>query len=185
MTMNFKVSFQPLALLMLSWPSPTLLMLDIVSSPAFQVVVPGPAIQKVIADSAFEGIVAVPAFKIIMACSTLRMSSPSPAVRLSLPAVTESVRMVKSLALSLHPMKFKSNNFSEERFKDEIGLELSMTESRATKREKAEVAFPVPWRESKNYYRPHGGHLPNAMTKHLKLEPRCRFVLCRNPLLMA
>ena len=111
--------------------------------------------------------------------------------------VAEFVKMVKSLALSLHPMKFKSNNFSEERFKDETGFELSMTESRATKRDKAmdeprichykgkeilcyphlksavgglqlRLHFQFLDDEEKIIIGHLGGHLPNAMTKHLK-----------------
>lgn len=52
-------------------------------------------------------------------------------------AVSETVKMFRALAECLHPMKFERDNFSEEQFRNETGIHLSMTESKASKRGKA------------------------------------------------
>lgn len=112
-------------------------------------------------------------------------------------AVAEAVKMFRALAECLYPMKFEREEFSEELFRDETGITLSMTESRATKRDKAledtrvclyngrEIIFYPHLKKSVQglQMRLHfqfldderkilichlGEHLPNAKTRHLK-----------------
>jgi hypothetical protein len=52
-------------------------------------------------------------------------------------AAAEAVKMFKALAECLYNLKFERDNFSEEQFQNETGIPLSMTESRASKRDKA------------------------------------------------
>jgi hypothetical protein len=111
--------------------------------------------------------------------------------------IAEAVKMLHSLAMILHPMKYRVKNFSEELFLAEAGIELSMTESRATKRDKTmdehrichykgrEIfcyphlkssvgSFPLRLHfqfiddEEKIIIGHLGGHLPNAMSKYRK-----------------
>lgn len=111
-------------------------------------------------------------------------------------ATAEAVKMFKALAERLHPMKFERDNFSEEQFRDETGIPLSMTESKASKRDKAiEETRVCYYKGRKITFYPHlkrniqgiqmrlhfqflsdekkilichlGEHLPNAKTKYL------------------
>ncbi len=113
-----------------------------------------------------------------------------------LKATAEAVRMFKALAECLHPMKFERDGFSEEQFRNETGLVLSMTESRASKRDKAIEDTRVCYYQGRKItFYPHlkktvqgiqmrlhfqfltdekkilichlGEHLPNAKTKYL------------------
>ena len=114
-----------------------------------------------------------------------------------LKAAHETVKMLVALAECLHPMKFEQGEFSEERFRDETGLVLSMTESKTSKREKMiEDSRTCFYQGQKILFYPHlkktvqgvqmrlhfqfldeerkilichlGDHLPNAKTKYLK-----------------
>lgn len=111
-------------------------------------------------------------------------------------AVSEAVKMFKALAECLHPMRFERDNFSEEQFRNETGIPLSMTESKATKRDRAiEDTRTCFYNGRKITFYPHlkrsiqgiqmrlhfqfltderkiiichvGNHLPNAKTKYL------------------
>ena len=111
-------------------------------------------------------------------------------------AAAEAVKMLKALAECLHPLKFELDCFSEERFQNETGIALSMTESRASKRDKAIEETRVCYYQGRQItFYPHlkksvqgvsmrlhfqfleherkiiichlGGHLPNAKTRYL------------------
>jgi hypothetical protein len=47
------------------------------------------------------------------------------------PSIAEAVRMIKALALTLHPMKYKYGNFRRERFEEETGMEMIKRPGRA------------------------------------------------------
>lgn|GEM_PF-6697602 len=114
-----------------------------------------------------------------------------------LKAAVEAAKMLKALAEVLQPMKFERDNFSEERFQDETGLALAMTESKATKRDRALDETRICFYEGRKIsFYPHlkktvqgvqmrlhfqfladekkilvchlGDHLPNAKTKYLQ-----------------
>ncbi|MDR1045023.1 MAG: hypothetical protein LBP33_07900 [Candidatus Adiutrix sp.] len=55
----------------------------------------------------------------------------------NLNAAVSAARIFKALAENLHRSKFEKGSFSEEQFRDETGLEMSMTESKASKRDQA------------------------------------------------
>jgi len=55
----------------------------------------------------------------------------------NLHAVVAAVKIFKALAENLYRLKFEKGSFSEEQFRDETGLEMSMTESKASKRDPA------------------------------------------------
>ncbi|MDR1922573.1 MAG: ELKS/Rab6-interacting/CAST family protein [Candidatus Adiutrix sp.] len=111
-------------------------------------------------------------------------------------AVHEIVKMFTALAGCLYDLKFRRDGFSEEQFRDETGLTLSMTESKASKKEKAvEDSRTCFFNGRKILFYPHlkknvlgvqirlyfqflddekkiivchvGNHLPNARTKYL------------------
>jgi hypothetical protein len=52
-------------------------------------------------------------------------------------AAVAAARIFKALATNLYPAKFVKRSFSEEQFRAETGLEMSMTESKASKRDQA------------------------------------------------
>jgi hypothetical protein len=70
--------------------------------------------------------------------------------------IPEAIKMIKALAETLYPMKFVTGNVSHDEFLNITGIPFSMTERRATKREKdLEIARTLRYNGQKITFFPH------------------------------